>query len=227
MTLYGLLHSDTPGSMCACHSPRLFAAYRVLRRLLMPRHSPYALISLNTNSQNYVLFSKIFSQFRRSLKLYLPIFLKFYFTKIRYFNFLFVVSLFNFQWTIAPSKHLKLFGLIWWAKLDSNQWPLGYQPSALTSWAISPDLTIFRAIGYQPMCTRNQGFLTSWAISPITIFFLVEIKGIEPLTPCLQSRCSPSWAKPPFLGNSCSFLLPQNWTIFRTFRFIVIEPCLP
>ena len=27
---------------------------------------------------------------------------------------------------------------------------------------------------------------------------LVEIKGIEPLTPCLQSRCSPSWAKPPF-----------------------------
>ena len=28
---------------------------------------------------------------------------------------------------------------------------------------------------------------------------LVEISGIEPLTPCLQSRCSPSWAIPPYL----------------------------
>ena len=30
-----------------CGSPRLFAAYRVLLRLLTPRHSPYALFSLN------------------------------------------------------------------------------------------------------------------------------------------------------------------------------------
>ena len=28
---------------------------------------------------------------------------------------------------------------------------------------------------------------------------LVEICGIEPQTPCLQSRCSPSWAIPPYL----------------------------
>ena len=28
---------------------------------------------------------------------------------------------------------------------------------------------------------------------------MVEISGIEPLTPCLQSRCSPSWAIPPYL----------------------------
>ena len=37
--------------------------------------------------------------------------------------------------------------------------------------------------------------LTTWAMSP----YLVEISGIEPLTPCLQSRCSPSWAIPPYL----------------------------
>ena len=42
----GLLHSDISGSMCACHSPELFAAYRVLHRLPMPRHPPCALISL-------------------------------------------------------------------------------------------------------------------------------------------------------------------------------------
>ena len=28
---------------------------------------------------------------------------------------------------------------------------------------------------------------------------MVEDDGIEPTTPCLQSRCSPSWANPPFL----------------------------
>ena len=31
-------------------------------------------------------------------------------------------------------------------------------------------------------------------------FLLVEIIGIEPMTPCLQSRCSPSWAIPPFIS---------------------------
>ena len=30
---------------------------------------------------------------------------------------------------------------------------------------------------------------------------MVEDNGIEPLTPCLQSRCSPSWANPPFEVN--------------------------
>ena len=42
----GFPHSDISGSMRMCHSPKLFAACRVLHRLLMPRHSPCALISL-------------------------------------------------------------------------------------------------------------------------------------------------------------------------------------
>ena len=33
------------------------------------------------------------------------------------------------------------------------------------------------------------------------LFLLVEISGIEPLTPCLQSRCSPSWAIPPYISG--------------------------
>ena len=40
-------HSDICGSKLICSSPQLFAAYRVLLRLLMPRHSPYALLHLN------------------------------------------------------------------------------------------------------------------------------------------------------------------------------------
>ncbi|EEX75931.1 hypothetical protein SELSPUOL_02704 [Selenomonas sputigena ATCC 35185] len=39
-------HSDIRGSRPICGSPRLFAAYRVLLRLLTPRHPPYAFRSL-------------------------------------------------------------------------------------------------------------------------------------------------------------------------------------
>ena len=46
ITSSGFPHSDIPGSMLACSSSRLFAAYHVLLRLLVPRHPPFALISL-------------------------------------------------------------------------------------------------------------------------------------------------------------------------------------
>ena len=43
-------HSEICGSKDMCSSPQLIAAYRVLRRLLMPRHSPCALFSLTFRS---------------------------------------------------------------------------------------------------------------------------------------------------------------------------------
>ena len=39
----GLPHSEISGSKLICSSPKLIAAYHVLHRLLMPRHSPCAL----------------------------------------------------------------------------------------------------------------------------------------------------------------------------------------
>ena len=42
----GFPHSEIFGSTPVCGSPKLIAAYRVLHRLLMPRHPPYALSSL-------------------------------------------------------------------------------------------------------------------------------------------------------------------------------------
>ena len=42
----GFPHSEIPGSMPACGSPRLIAACHVLLRLLLPRHPPCALSSL-------------------------------------------------------------------------------------------------------------------------------------------------------------------------------------
>ena len=44
----GFPHSDIRGSLDICSSPRLFAAYHVFRRLLVPRHPPYALFCLTS-----------------------------------------------------------------------------------------------------------------------------------------------------------------------------------
>ena len=44
----GFPHSDIRGSQLISNSPRLFAGYRVLLRLSVPRHSPYALFRLNS-----------------------------------------------------------------------------------------------------------------------------------------------------------------------------------
>lgn len=46
----GFPHSEIPGSKPMCGSPRLIAACHVLLRLLMPRHSPCALLRLTSSS---------------------------------------------------------------------------------------------------------------------------------------------------------------------------------
>ena len=47
-------HSEIFGSLTMCVYPKLIAAYRVLHRLLMPRHSPYALCSLTCSRDTKV-----------------------------------------------------------------------------------------------------------------------------------------------------------------------------
>ena len=61
----GLPHSEISGSMDICSSPKLIAACHVLRRLLMPRHSPCALSSLTCSSQSP--FGSV-SAFQRKLR---------------------------------------------------------------------------------------------------------------------------------------------------------------
>ena len=48
VTSSGFPHSEIPGSKLVSSSPRLIAAFRVLHRLLTPRHPPCALFSLTT-----------------------------------------------------------------------------------------------------------------------------------------------------------------------------------
>ena len=60
MTAAGLLHSDICGSMAICASPQLFAACRVLRRQISPRHPPYALSILTYVREFLLVRKKIF-----------------------------------------------------------------------------------------------------------------------------------------------------------------------
>ena len=47
LLIVGFPHSEISGSLAMCAYPKLIAAYHVLHRLLMPRHSPCTLSSLN------------------------------------------------------------------------------------------------------------------------------------------------------------------------------------
>ena len=48
-------------------------------------------------------------------------------------------------------------------------------------------------------------------------FWMVEVNGIEPLTLCLQSRCSPSWAIPP----------KMSWTLVELNGIEPMTSCMP
>ena len=50
----GFPHSDISGSLDICSSPKLFAAYHVLHRLLVPRHPPCALLRITNGSPDQV-----------------------------------------------------------------------------------------------------------------------------------------------------------------------------
>ena len=70
-----LPHSEISGSTLICSSPKLFAACHVLHRLLMPRHSPCALISLTSKMVlHHFWFSlRIMQAQQIYTKLYLPL----------------------------------------------------------------------------------------------------------------------------------------------------------
>ena len=64
--------------------------------------------------------------------------------------------------------------------------------------------------GLEPPTSRLSGARSNHlSYAPLWLFRfpslhvpLVEMMGIEPMTPCLQGRCSPSWATPPLVRVS-------------------------
>ena len=66
-------HSDIHGSLDICSFPWLFAAYHVLLRLLVPRHSPYALSSLTFSLRISFVLLRCSRSKRSYILLYAPL----------------------------------------------------------------------------------------------------------------------------------------------------------
>ena len=104
-------HSDISGSTLICSSPKLFAACHVLRRLLMPRHSPCALISLTFIEQS--LFYLVLLNYAGSTKEVTEIvftlnFLKVFPQSFRFLNIIFFLMM-SLCCLACFSLHFSLF----------------------------------------------------------------------------------------------------------------------
>ena len=182
----GFPHSEISGSTDICSSPKLIAACHVLRRLLMPRHSPCALYSLTLRDILVLLFGimqainrllsqncncyphlfrcstiKIHNSFQLSLKPSVALLSS-------HFN-----TLFSFQGAISSFFEARSQNPISWV-LRSNS-----------------KLDLVGPSGLEPP-TLRLSVVRSSQLSYGPLFSLVEIVGIEPATSCLQGRRSPS-----------------------------------
>ena len=144
----GFPHSDISGSLIMFISPKLFAAYRVFHRFLVPRHSPCALYNLTMFSLNHKRIFFFFLEFyipNRIFNKIVDLFSFFYMVfsisydfsqALLYLSFSFLsIVLFSFQGTILKCffSFQKLFIAFWWAQMDSNHRPHAYQACALTT----------------------------------------------------------------------------------------------
>ena len=124
---------------------------------------------------------------------------------------------------------------LWWAWEDSNLRPYAYQAYALTTWATSPRRRKVRFVPFPAKAENFTHFLApplhskpaSLGFEMILAFLdvgflcpspLVEMRRIELLTPCLQGRCSPSWATPPYFNLSIDAGTSEFVFLFSTFE---------
>ena len=173
MTRRGFPHSDIPGSKLVCSSPRRFAAYRVLHRLLAPRHSPYALSSLTIGIETDTCgFRRTHA--RQSLLSTL--------TK----NTASFVDQKNYRLQdIQLSKNSR--------GTSSHRTPLLAHvrgPCRPTPFARAPSLSLRRHLSLA--APRWRGLPAEAAASAAPGEGLVENTGLEPVTSWLQTRRSPS-----------------------------------
>ena len=132
----------SPDISLICSSPWLIAACHVLLRLLMPRHSPYALCSLNFLVLLILLCLKIAISFclvvfvlkrlvyHPSAKLYF-----FYHFCLERPNIIFIASfyLFVFYSLFKDQSQTTFRSSVWSVWMDSNHRPRAYQARALTT----------------------------------------------------------------------------------------------
>ena len=156
----GLPHSEISGSMDICSSPKLIAACHVLRRLLMPRHSPCALYSLTNQKQIFTCSRCELCRLHRfeivivtlhpfgccsTIKILLPCLFRHRTSLLPYISLSSYIV--QFSRCILPASFGARFedptsrlGLqiqqqitVWWARVGSNHRPYDYQSYALAS----------------------------------------------------------------------------------------------
>ena len=88
--------------------------------------------------------------------------------------------------------------------------------------------------GLEPSTSRLSGVRSNHLSYAPSSSLLVEMRRIELLTPCLQSRCSPSWATPPCSGFPRFFKLlfadtlsPWVSSKLNNAFFLLALPCWP
>lgn len=158
-------HSEIHGSKPITGSPWLIAGYHVLHRLLLPRHPPNALIALD-------LIQKKTSSFRSKVTFPAP-------ALVQHRN----IWLVYLTWTISPRR--------------SDRQPHPHSGTTAISFATLFTMSKARPIGRSNLPSRkarwsNRGADRSERATRQPSRGVVERIGIEPMTPCLQSRCSPS-----------------------------------
>ena len=170
----GLLHSDICGSKRTYRSPQLIAVNHVLLRLPMPRHSPCALCC-------FTICFMFLSSLRNDCFLILVVFYPIKFLSLIVFTRSILIcitfALFTFQASLL------------FLRTDLSNKFLCY----------SNQFLVVGTNGLEPSTSRLSGVRSNHlSYAPI---LLVEMRRIELLTLCVQGRCSPSWATPPYFSE--------------------------
>ena len=164
-------HSEICGSKLICSSPQLIAACHVLHRLLMPRHSPCALVRLNFLSLFFYLLNclsfltNIFSVINSSVKRFYPFaFLNLLHLSVKlYFTQIFRKDLLEFDLTnLNLNPFLSLSSYLFVSTLQYTlfgfQWTYMRTTKLLAWWAQVDS-------NHRPRAYQARA-LTTWAMSP-------------------------------------------------------------
>ena len=176
----GFPHSEIPGSMPMCGSPRLIAACHVLLRLSMPRHSPCALISLTSSKQS--LFRSEHPLGYSSLhSLASPLPREPACAGLRSDRFWFSSRIMQ----ASDSVHCSFV--------------LPFKKSTkiyfVTSLLLARNFLLAFTVQFsrcRPLILLQDQIEMLGRLPKHFNLFLVEVTGLEPVTPCLQSKCSTS-----------------------------------
>jgi hypothetical protein len=186
----GFPHSEIPGSMPACGSPGLIAACHVLHRLLLPRHPPCALSSLTIKFTRRSQAQRAAGGFAADSQT--PT--RDYRANPRPLDLLLAPPLWprppkdgsQRRHTSRSFRHSKNLLSLVDCPIDSV---VKHRP--VPAWAGKSSIAAQGSSSVWLMINIEQPSLATRR-SPHAAGFLVELAGIEPATPCVQGRCSPS-----------------------------------